>query len=50
MFKSNQQGNTSIWKEAEVSGNPNSILFWESAVSGFHKAAESSEMRDKLAD
>ena len=41
---------TPIWKEAEVCGNPNSILFRKSAVSGFHKAAESSEMRDNLAD
>ena len=41
---------TSIWKEAEVSRNLNSILFRKSTVSGFHKAAESSEMRDNLAD
>ena len=40
----------SIRKKAEVSGNPSSTLFRKSAVSGFHKAAESSEMRDSLAD
>ena len=49
MFKSNQQGNKINMVENR-SGNPGSTLFRKSAVSGFHKAAESSEMRDNLAD
>ena len=40
----------SIWMKAEVSGNPSSTLFRKSAVSGFHKVAERSEMCDNLAD
>ena len=40
----------SIWMKAEVSGNPGSTLFRKSAISGFHKVAERSEMCDNLAD
>ena len=40
----------SMWKKAELSGNPSSTLFRKSAVSGFHKAAERTEMRSNLAD
>lgn len=39
-----------IWKKGELSGNPSSTLFRKSAVSGFHKAADSTEMRSNLAD
>ena len=40
----------SMWKKAELSGNPSSTLFRKSAVSGFHKAAERTEMPSNLAD
>ena len=40
----------SIWKKTELSRNPSSTLIRTSAVSGFHKAAPSSEMRKQLAD
>ena len=40
----------SVWKKANVDGNPSSILLRKSAVSRVHTASESNEARGNLAD
>ena len=40
----------SVWKKANVDGNPSSTLLRKSAVSRVHTASESNEARGNLAD
>ena len=40
----------SVWKKAQVEGNPSSTLLRKSAVSRVHSASESNEARGNLAD